>query len=147
MIKRQSKIIFFTLVLCSCGKSLKDKSDITFFKVNEKSFSKYINPKSIPEQPNLSLDKTIYNNEYPIEIAIYENNKWYYNLPNLGDGKGEWRIEDGRIKLFAKRTLFNMYIDIISNDVDANSVKIQFTDRFGQQNLPMQNLNIHKDSN
>jgi hypothetical protein len=65
---------------------------------------------SLPTLPNLSIDRKIVNNSYPIEIALYNNNKFYYDLPNLGDGTGEW---------------------IHAADIKAENFAIKFIDRFG----------------
>ena len=46
-----------TLLLFGCGKnSGSDKSELTFFKVESTDFSRYINEKSLPENPNTYED-------------------------------------------------------------------------------------------
>lgn len=128
-------LLIFTF---SCGKGAGQKT----YAVKEEKLSKYVNAKSLPESPNLTLDKSIVNNSYPIEIALYENNRFYYNLPNLGDGKGTWEYSNGKIKLKAKRTLFDMYIEILSADETNSEMIIEFSDRFGPTSLKMMNVNI-----
>lgn len=126
------------LVLVACGK----QSSTKLYKVQESAVTKFVNNKSLPADPNLTLDKSIVNNSYPIEIALYSDNRFYYNLPNLGDGNGTWKLQDGVIQLKAKRTLFNMYIEVKATDEGAETLSIQFTDRFGPNTLKMVNVNI-----
>lgn len=126
------------LLLVACGKQGKSK----LHKIESAALTKFVNNKSLPKDPNLTLDKSIVNNNYPIEIALYSDNRFYYNLPNLGDGKGTWKYSNGRIELKAKRTLFNMYIEVMGSDEAAQNLSIHFTDRFGPNTLKMINVNI-----
>ena len=141
------KKIFFVIVamitFISCGGS-KDapKSELKFFESKNSDFDKYINFKATPTQPDLQEDKSIINNDYPIEISLYQDGKWYYNLPNLDDGFGTWKYENGIIKLHASRTLFDMHIDIEAIEEGAKEVAIRFSDRFGPKVLPMEKSNI-----
>jgi hypothetical protein len=117
-----------TLSIVSCGKN---DEKIEFHKADKTQFSKLINDTSLPNHPNLSIDKKIVNNSYPIEIALYNNNKFYYDLPNLGDGTGEWIYTNGRIELKARRDIFDMYIELHATDINAKKFAIKFIDRFG----------------
>ncbi|TNE99288.1 MAG: hypothetical protein EP326_08420 [Deltaproteobacteria bacterium] len=135
-------IIFLCLIGISCIPEKSEKSDVVFFTTKNEDFNQYINQKQTPERPNLTLDKSIINNDYPIEIALYQDGKWYYNLANLGDGFGTWSFRNGIIKLFAKRTLFDMHIDIKATSQGAADVAIQFSDRFGPKILKMENQNF-----
>jgi hypothetical protein len=126
------------IVLSACGKG----GNAKLYKVENSALTKFVNQKKISKKPNLSLDKSIVNNTYPIEIALYNDGRFYYDLPNLGDGNGTWKLKDGVIELKAKRTLFDMYIEVQATDVQANSLTIQFTDRFGPNTLKMMNNNI-----
>lgn len=122
-----------------CGKQGKSK----IYPLKEGAITKYVNQKGLPSDPNLTLDKSIINHSYPIQIALYKDGKFYYDLPNLGDGKGTWKESGGKIILKAKRTLFDMYIEIHGSDKEAQNVSIQFSDRFGPTTLKMANLNIY----
>lgn len=134
------KIILLTalIILAACGKQSGDK----LFNVDKAALTKFVNQKPIPSEPNLSLDKSIVNDSYPIEIALYNDGRFYYDLPNLGDGKGTWKLSGGKIELKAKRSLFDMYIDVLGTDEAASTLTIQFTDRFGPNTLKMMNVNI-----
>jgi hypothetical protein len=126
------------VVLVGCGKKGKDN----LHKITGSTQTQYVNAKSMPRDPNLTLDKSFVNNSYPIQIALYNDGKFYYDLPNLGDGHGTWKNAGGVIELRAKRTLFDMYIEVKANDTEAKSLSIQFTDRFGPNTLKMVNVNI-----
>lgn len=121
-------ITAITFMFLSCGKN---DEKIEFYKVEKSKFSRLINNKSLPAHPNLSIDKKIVNNSYPIEIALYNNNKFYYDLPNLGDGTGEWVHTNGKIELRAQRDIFDMYIELHATDNKADNFAIKFIDRFG----------------
>lgn len=135
-------LLILTLLIGSActGKSASDEKLYTSKDVG--SFTKYINHKKMPKNPNLTVDKSIINEDYPIEIALYENNRFFYNLPNLGTGKGTWKYTGGIIELKAKRSIFNMYIEVYGSTADFSKLAIQFTDRFGANTLKMDNNNL-----
>lgn len=131
-------LLISLIFLTACGKQGTSK----IYPLNDKAVSKYVNQKSMPSDPNLTLDKSIVNTSYPIQIALYKDGKFYYDLPNLGDGTGTWEKTNGKILLKAKRSLFDMYIEIHGSDKEAQNVSIQFSDRFGPNTLKMKNLNF-----
>lgn len=126
-------------VLASCG----GKSAPRYYPATAESLSKFVNDKSLTSStPNLSLDKSILNSEYPIQIALYKDNRFYYDLPNLGDGTGTWEYKDGQIVLKAKRSLFDMKIQVHAIDEAVQNVAIEFTDRFGPNVLRTEKQNF-----
>lgn len=134
------KIIYFIAIvmLAGCGKQESKKT----YPLSDQAAQKYVNQMPLPADPNSSLQKWIINDSYPIEIALYNDGKFYYDLPNLGDGTGTWQKRKDFIELKAKRSLFDMYIEIRGSDKDGENVLIQFTDRFGPNTLKMINKNI-----
>ena len=126
------------LAFIGCGKQGTSK----IFPLKDSEVQKFVNDKAMPADPNLTIDKSFVNNSYPIQIALYKNGQFYYDLPNLGDGTGTWEKNGGKIELRAKRTLFNMYIEVHGSDETNSSVTIQFSDRFGPNTLKMMNVNI-----
>lgn len=126
------------LLLWSCGKQTSAK----FYPVDSAALSRYVNEKSLPADPNLTVDKSIINTTYPIEIALYKDGRFYYDLPRLGDGHGTWVHKEDHIELKAKQTLFDMYIEIHGSEEGAKTLSVQFTDRFGPTVLKMVNKNI-----
>lgn len=134
-------LLLFLFILPGCGVN-KEKSPVTFYPVKKESFAKYVNQKKISGTPNLSEDIHIINNDYPIEISLYKNGRWYYNLENLDDGEGTWKYNEGRLELFANRALFDIRIDIEGSSEGAPDVVIRFSDRFGPKTLKMEKVNI-----
>ncbi len=126
----------------SCNPSSDDKSELRLFEVKSSDFDQVINDKPLPAAPNLNQDKTILNRDYPIEIAIYNDGKWYYDLPNLDTGIGTWEFKEGKLKLFAKRSLFDMHIDVVATEEGANTMAIKFSDRFGPKVLNVEKINL-----
>ena len=129
-------ILLSFLGLQSCGLK-KEKGELILFEKDQSDYSKFINQKSKPPSPNLSIDKYIVNADYPIEIALYDDGKFYYNLPNLGDGEGTYKYEDGVLKLVATRKILGIEIDMnylftITRKDGSKSV-LKFRDRFGNQ--------------
>lgn len=131
-------LLISLLILSACGKHSNSKD----YPIKSDEVARFVNDKAMPADPNLTLDKAIVNTDYPIEIALYKDGRFYYDLPRLGDGHGTWVHKNDHIELKAKRTLFDMYIEIHSADEGAHNLSIQFTDRFGPNHLEMKNVNI-----
>ena len=126
------------LTLIGCGNGGGSK----LHKLEADKLDRFINQKNMEKKPNVSIDTSIVNNAYHIEIELYSDGRFSYDLPNLGDGRGTWKYSNGIIELKAKRTLFDMYIEVGASDSEANFLSIQFTDRFGPNTLKMDNNNI-----
>lgn len=131
-------LVFSLVFLVACGK----QSQSSLHPIRQEVVTKFINDKSAPANPNLSIDKSIVNDSYPFHIALYKDGQFYYDLPRLDDGFGTWTISRGKIVLKAKRDLFDMYIEVYGSDTDAENLTIQFSDRFGPNTLKMRNKNI-----
>ena len=125
-------ILTYILLLSACGSD----SSKPEFKVTEGAFSKSINKNNMPVDVDLTRVKKLVNNDYPIEVALFKDGKWFYNLANLGAGEGTYHYEDGVLKLFAARDLFDIYIEVRSADVEGNSFRLTFSDRHGFKVLP-----------
>ena len=128
-------LALMSALFLSCGKSGKE---IKLYDGKKEDFSKFINARDM-KNPNTNQDKTIRNNDYPIEIALYQNKRFYYDLPNLGDGTGTWKYENGFIRLTAKQKLFDMVIDLHGRDAKIENLAIKFSDRFGPKTLEATN--------
>lgn len=125
--------------MVGCGNKSKSK----LHPIREEVIPQIVNQKAYSEA-NPHQDKTILNRDYPIEIALYNDGRFYYDLPRLGDGHGTWRNSDGVLKLKAKRTLFDMHIEVKSNDEEGKTLAIQFSDRFGPKTLKMEKMNMEE---
>jgi len=132
-------LVILMFVLVGCGKS---KNDITVYSADKKDFSYIVNQSVMPEKPDLANHKTLLNRDYPIEIALFENGDFYYDLPNLGDGKGKWKFIKGRIELKAKRSLFDMEISLHAIEENAKDIGLEFFDRFGRNLISVEKINI-----
>lgn len=137
---RISLLILTILIGVSCT----GKSDSTSLHSapDAGAYTKFVNQKNMPSDPNLTIDKTIINHKYPIEIALYKDGRFFYDLPNLGTGKGKWKYEDGKIELRASRKIFDMYIEVYGADASIEAAAIQFNDRFGSNTLKMESKNL-----
>jgi len=138
------KTVFYVwtlLTLLSCGAG-NQKSDLDFYPIKKESFQKYINARSSNTGADLTKDVHIINRDYPIEISIYEDGKWYYNLDNLDDGYGTWKFKNGRLELFAHRTLFDMHINIEGTGEGAPNLVLKFSDRFGPRTIKVEKRNL-----
>jgi len=138
-------ILALPFILLSCNPSnlggSPDKGALSFFLVEKKDLEHLINEKAMPENPNLNQDKTLLNRDYPIEVALYNDGRWYYDLPNLDTGTGTWKYEGGMIKLHAERVLFDMRIEVVAIKAGAQEIALKFTDRFGPRSLPSEKIN------
>jgi hypothetical protein len=134
------KLLLLITLLLSCG----PKKGLDYHELKKDQFDPIVNQMDTPAQPDLGAVKTILNRDYPIEIAIFKDGQWYYDLPNLGDGKGTWKYEDGRLKLFARRNIFDMEIEVVGADADAQELAIKFVDRFGHQIMPVEKITNNK---
>ena len=130
-----------TILICySCtGKSNGVK---LYTAKSEVEFSKFVNQTAMPDSPNLTVEKSIVNTKYPIEVALYKDGNFFYDLPNLGTGKGKWKYTDGKIELKASRKIFDMYIEVYGADEKLETAAILFSDRFGSNTLMMSNNNL-----
>ncbi|MCF8060414.1 MAG: hypothetical protein K9K67_14020 [Bacteriovoracaceae bacterium] len=137
-------VILISFLFVSFGCQQVDKtetSELRFFKVNSNDLRGLVNEKPLPGDPDLTSDKTILNRDYPIEVALYNDGKWFYDLPNFGTGQGTWIIEDGMMKLNAKTLLFDMYIEVVAIKENAQEVVLKFRDRFGPRILNTEKMN------
>lgn len=132
----QLSLLLSLLSLIGCkGVEEEATSDLRFFQVKEQNFDTYINDKPMPDDVDLTRDKTLLNRDYPIEVSLYKDGKFYYDLPNLGSGRGTYEFVDGKIHLFAKERLFDMHIDVVSINQEGTELVLKFRDRFGPKIL------------
>lgn len=134
-------LLILTLLIGSACTGKSD-SETLYSAKNAGAYTKFINQKKMPSDPNLTIDKSFINYKYPIEIALYNDGRFFYDLPNLGTGKGKWEYHDGKIELRASRKIFDMYIEVYGADQSIEKLAIQFSDRFGSNSLKMDNKNL-----
>ena len=133
-------LVFFSSCIDNSNHSLNHEKLI----LPLESFSSIINNKKVTngEDVNLQEDKSVLNRDYPIEIWLYANNIYFYELPNLGNGTGEWRFENGSLKLSNDHHIKTIDLKIkMSFDLYNSSngeLRVNFTDRFGTKDFPME---------
>ena len=133
--------LFFTLIgLFSCGSESKPEEQT--FQISQASLSRLVNPKVMPSNIDLSSEKTLLNRDYPIEVVLFSDGTWFYDLPNLGEGRGTYTVDNGTVKLFAERILFDINIDIVAKDEAGNDYVLKFSDRFGPKSLDTEKINF-----
>ena len=136
--------IFSTILLISCVENIQKQQVSKREILPLESFKSLINKKSISskEDVNQNIDYSLINQDYPVEIWLYENNKYYYDLPNLGDGLGSWEYSNGHISLSNDYHIKSIDLKIEMNyDIyftKDHNIRIEFSDRFGLQNLNLE---------
>ena len=103
----------------------------------EKAPPTFVNQEAFPEKVDLQKVRALHNPAYPIEVALFNDAKFYYYLENLGDGKGSWKYEDGSLYLYAERLMFVMEMEIHSVEESGEEIIIDFEDRHGPKWLPL----------
>jgi hypothetical protein len=137
-------LILVLPLLFSCGK----KAEVKLFDAPEASYQRFVNPTTAPtgDNPDISGHRNLVNDQYPVQVSLYSDKTFYYDLPNLGDGHGTWEYSDGRIVMKTKREILGKNIEMIyelqANDETAENVSLQFTDRWGAQSFRMRKNNL-----
>ena len=139
--------LFLIILTCFSGCGNRSKGELRFIEKPRKNFLPLINKSTRGGTPDHNADKMLYNDEYPISLTIYENGSFYYDLPNLGEGKGKWTYEGGEIKLQAnyhiKSLDFTINMDYFLGAIDEKgNFGVFFKDRFGPKQLRLTKKNF-----
>lgn len=133
--------LFLTLLIfVSCGS--RNESEEETFQISQASLSRLVNAKVMPSNIDLSTEKTLLNRDYPIEVVLFSDGTWFYDLPNLGEGRGTYTLDNGVVKLFAERVLFDINIEIVAKDEAGKDYVLKFSDRFGPKSLDTEKINF-----
>jgi len=122
-----------SFLLCQCQNLYYAENPFTHYKRQKIFFSKITNDSN----KNQSKVRVLYNAEYPINLTLYNDASFKYELEVLGDGWGTWEYTNGFLALSAERKRFVMKMQIHSISEDSADVSLVFADRFGQKFLPM----------
>lgn len=133
-------LLFLFVALFGCRPEFVSHNPYTWHPKEQDFFSFVINSGKIPQTIERTKMARLVNHSYPIELALFHDNTFYYYLENLGDGQGTWSYEDGFLKLYAERKLFAMKIGIHAISEYDKRVAVDFVDRFGTQYLEMEYL-------
>ena len=101
---------------------------------DEKFFTTFQNPsteigEAAAKIETLKLFQT--NDDYPIRLAIYDNGKFYYQVDELGTGIGDWKYEDGGLKLTTRRKIFDLNFYLTATAAEGEELVVKFFDRHG----------------
>ena len=139
--------ILMAIFVFSCGRS--DKGQLQYFKTSKTTFNKLVN-KSTAQRGDVYKDLSVqgtYRNkigmEYLVQMALYEDGHFKYDIEALGVGEGTWKYEDGIIKLSNYRYFHflgkekEMNYEIKAMDEEGKNFMIFFRDRLGFQSSPI----------
>jgi hypothetical protein len=73
---------------------------------------------------------------YPMRIALFDNETFYYQVDKLGKGTGRWSYQDGALQMRATRPFFDLEIYLSALKVEGDEIVFQFLDRFGLNTVP-----------
>lgn len=143
------RMVFLSLfLLVSCIEGANQSHMLAERSVVELSaFQSIINQRDFQSEKDLihNEDVSIINADYPVEIWLYRNNKYYYDLPNLGSGIGEWSYKNGLLHLenihHVKTINFNIEMNYEVFYSKEKELKVFFNDRFGGNSLVLERKN------
>ena len=143
------RMVFLSLfLLVSCIEGANQSHMLAERSVVELSaFQSIINQRDFQNEKDIihNEDVSIINADYPVEIWLYRNNKYYYDLPNLGSGIGEWSYQNGLLHLenihHVKTINFNIEMNYEVFYSKEKELKVFFNDRFGGNSLLLEQKN------
>jgi hypothetical protein len=94
-----------------------------------------VNEKQSPKKVAMSAEKIFYSDDYPMRFALYNDQRFFYQVDELGDGWGRWVLEDGVMKLFAPRPFFDMNLVVSGAEATGDTKVLRFRDRTGIQSI------------
>ncbi len=123
----------YSLLVLLAGLSISSCSqDLLVSHAREENFyTPLINEKRAPKKVVMSEEKIFHSDDYPMRFALYEDNRFYYQVDELGDGWGRWALEDGYMKLYAARAFFEMRFVVSGAEAIGEERIIKFRDRSG----------------
>lgn len=127
---------FMGMSLVSCIHSdSENNGKLTIYQNQDVDYLDITNNFAASASTSMWDDLVIGTDKYPLYLALYQNQVFYYEIPGLGEGSGTWSVEKNQIKLEAKRSRFDMIFYIYQFK---NNYLIKFSDRDGPQNHELQ---------
>lgn len=126
-------LIISLIIMISCAKQ--EGKDPEVLKADIQDFNSFINEKS-STQRSLENDKFWVNSEYhrgQIKIYLYSDNRFYYELQNLGKGIGRWMIDEGILYLNSKHEWIPLNYEIFLGQRTPNKFYMKFIDFMGSR--------------
>lgn len=126
------KIAYLVLLflLFSCGGNKGSENAPIIYDLEGEKYEELINHYTLTDSVLFWQSRIVANEKYPLYFALFEEGKFLYHLPGVGDGEGNWSYEKNQIKLVAKTSLFDMILYIYKMK---KSYYFKFKDRFGPQ--------------
>jgi hypothetical protein len=123
--------LFTLMFLNSCGDQLMGHPR------NPEFYQKKINARIAPHKVAMEKEKLLYSDAYPMRFALFSDEKFYYEVDELGDGWGKWLMEDGVVKLYAPRPFFEMRLVLSGEGENGEGQILKFRDRSGLQSVKL----------
>lgn len=101
-------------------------------------FENLVNPSSMSSQmPNKMNEAKLLatGEEYPMRFVLFDDGSLFYQVDRLGEGYGTWTYQDGGVKFFASRKLFDMNIYLTAKYSEGKEMLVRFLDRHGFQSV------------
>ena len=139
-------MVFFLLIslLSSCIENAQTENSSQREVLAFESFESFINKKPLNTKNDIDFnqDRSLINQDYPMEFWLYENNKYYYDLPKLGDGIGEWSYKNGALVLendhHIKTIDLRVQMEYQVYFTSEQNIYIEFSDRFGLKEIELE---------
>jgi hypothetical protein len=140
------RMVFFLLIslLSSCIENAQTENSSQREVLAFESFESFINKKPLNTKNDIDFnqDRSLINQDYPMEFWLYENNKYYYDLPKLGDGIGEWSYKNGALVLendhHIKTIDLRVQMEYQVYFTSEQNIYIEFSDRFGLKEIELE---------
>jgi hypothetical protein len=122
------------LLLLACQPLYKAERNYEVYEKDQEFFQPLLNSTAEDVKTSIVLE----DQSYPIELQLYRDGRFRYNLKRLGDGWGTWSHDKGHLQLYAERKLFVMNFEIHGIQHDGDALSLEFSDRFGPKFLRLQ---------
>ena len=113
-------------------------------------FEDLINPAHLSSQMPNQLNNTqllATGEEYPMRFVLFDDGTFFYQVDRLGEGYGTWSFQEGGVKLYASRKLFDMSIYLGARFEQGDEIQVRFLDRRGFQSVVIEHRDGTKSQN
>lgn len=132
MFKTILNLLLLATVVTSCG----PLAQLETHPRDEDFFNQYVN--SVDRMPTIAsklneAQLLVTDDNHRFRIALFSNNKFYYQVDQLGEGFGDWSYNDtdGTLKLHAVRPIFDMRFTVSGKNETGSEMLVRYFDRHG----------------
>lgn len=139
------KILICAFVVVLVAACSQDRVNMVEHQRDRDFYAQFVNNgKSLQNAPSemSSLKLLKISGLYEGRFALYDQNTFYYEINNLGNGTGNWTFENGAMKLKAGRMFFDLIFTVSGAQPEGNDTVVRFIDRNGAQKMNIQYLNM-----